>query len=282
MKNITTLLFVFFILTDNVWASDLPEKHGAIDAQLFIGKGENQPLMVGFGGGEGGNAWASDHWQETRNEFLKKGYAFLAIGYFGMPNTTQMLDKIPLDAIHQKIIKAGKNPKINSQKIALIGGSKGAELVLNLASRYPEISSVVAIVPSHVSFPGLTYTMDHSSWTFNGKEVPYVQATERIIPAALNREHHKVFSIMLEDGAGEGVEKARIPVEKINGTMMIISAREDEMWPSLMMSEQLVERLKQAKFTHHFEHIIAEGDHASSLNHFPEIFAFLEAHYKML
>ena len=111
-----------------------------------------------IGGGEGGNAWASDYWKELRNEFIKKGYAFLAIGYFGMENTPAFLDRISLNAIHDSIVNIAKNPKINRNKIALIGGSKGGELVLNLASRYQDINAVVAIVTSHVSFPALTYT----------------------------------------------------------------------------------------------------------------------------
>ncbi|VAW46735.1 hypothetical protein MNBD_GAMMA02-225 [hydrothermal vent metagenome] len=278
MKTASTVILI--LIFNALFASNLPEKHGAIDVQLFVGKNVNQPLVVGFGGSEGGNAWASDHWQATRDEFLNKGYAFLAIGYFGMPNTTQQLDRISLNAIYKAIVKAGENPQVNAKKIALIGGSKGAELVLNLASRYPAITSVVAIVPSHVSFPGLTYTMDHSSWTFNGEEVPYVPANERIIPAVMKRDLHTAFSIMLEDK--DWVKKARIAVEKINGSVLIISAREDEMWPSLLMSEQLVEHLEQAKFLHHFEHIVAEGDHASSLNHFPAVFAFLEKYFKTL
>jgi hypothetical protein len=73
---------------------------------------------------------------------------------------------------------------------------------------------------------------------------------------------------------------ARIPVEKINGSLLLISAREDEMWPSLMMSEMMIEKLKQVNFPHHVELIIAKSDHASSLNHFPEIFTFLDKHFK--
>ncbi len=276
MKTVIFCLAMLF--THITSAANLPDKHGAIDAQLFVGKNENQPLVVGFGGGEGGNAWASDYWEKTRDEFLDQGYALLAIGYFGMPNTSQLLDRVSLDAIYQEIIKAGKNPLVNGNKIALIGGSKGAELVLNLASRFPTITAVIAIVPSHVSFPGITYTMEHSSWTFEGEEVPFVPANERIIPAVLTRDLHTAFSIMIEDK--DWVEKARIEVEKINGPVMIISAREDEMWPSLMMSEQLIERLEQKKFPHHYEHIIAEGDHASSLNHFSDIFTFLKKHFK--
>ncbi|MGB6153213.1 MAG: hypothetical protein WBG48_14610 [Pricia sp.] len=41
-------------------------------------------MVVGFGGSEGGNAWANDRWSATRERFLAEGYAFLSVGYFGM------------------------------------------------------------------------------------------------------------------------------------------------------------------------------------------------------
>jgi len=69
------------------------------------------------------------------------------------PNT---LDRISLNAIHDAIIEVSKNTKIDAGKIALIGGSKGGELVLNLASYFDDIDAVIAISPSHVSFPAMT------------------------------------------------------------------------------------------------------------------------------
>lgn len=35
------------------------------ESLLYLGESENQPLVVGLGGSEGGNAWASDHWKTT-------------------------------------------------------------------------------------------------------------------------------------------------------------------------------------------------------------------------
>jgi len=57
-----------------------------------LGKGNKQPLIVGLGGSEGGNAWSSNYWKKTRDQFIEQGYAFLAIGYFranGTPDTLQ-------------------------------------------------------------------------------------------------------------------------------------------------------------------------------------------------
>ena len=144
MKKIFILVAVSFVIG---CSNDLPENQGKVQSGLFMGEGENKPLVVGLGGGEGGNTWASDRWKFTRDKFIKDGYAFLALGYFGVEGTPDHLDRISIEAVHQAIIDATRNPKINGKRIALIGGSKGAELALLLASHYSDINCVVALVP---------------------------------------------------------------------------------------------------------------------------------------
>ena len=45
---------------------NLPPRHGQIDTQLFARDGAPRTLLVGLGGSEGGNAWASDVWAPQR------------------------------------------------------------------------------------------------------------------------------------------------------------------------------------------------------------------------
>nr|WP_255589945.1 acyl-CoA thioester hydrolase/BAAT C-terminal domain-containing protein [Marinicella sp. NBU2979] len=170
-----------------------------------------------------------------------------------------------------------QNPQIDPHKLILIGGSKGGELVLNLASRYPDYQAVVALVPSHVSFPGLTFNMDHSSWTHQGKEVPFVKATPKIVGPRMTGDLHQVFTLMLEDV--DDRHEALIPVEKINGSVLLISAQHDEVWPSTLMSEKVILRLQQKSFQHPHAHWPIDGDHASVLDQFPQIIAHLKAQF---
>ena len=112
----------------------LPARHGQVDAELFARDGGKHPLIVGFGGGEGGNAWATNTWRKQRERFLDQGYAMLAVGYFGTPNSPEKLDRISLDGVHAAIMKAAQDPRVDGRCIAVIGGSRGAELALLLAS----------------------------------------------------------------------------------------------------------------------------------------------------
>jgi len=274
MVAMVTGIFIFF----ETYTPALSEDHGKIQAELFLGEADDQPLIVGFGGGEGGNAWASDRWKETRDRFIEQGYAFLAIGYFGGEGIPAALDRVALEAIHDSILAAADHPKIDHQRIALIGGSKGAELALNLASRFPEFRAVVGIVPAHVSFPATTFAAATSSWTFNGEEVPYVPMGWSAVPALLKGDMRGAFSVML--GNDEAVAGAGIAVERINGPILLVSATRDEMWPSTQMSEAMVRRLEGAGFPHHYEHVAIEGGHGEPLKHFDRILEFLSEHFR--
>jgi hypothetical protein len=145
-----------FYVVNSFDTETLPLNHGRVKAALFLGAYEKQALIVGLGGSEGGNAWASQRWKSQRDKYLAQGYAVLAVGYFGMDGAPEKLDRIALEGIHDAIIKAAQNPKIDGQCIAVIGGSKGGELALTLGSYFKEIKAVVGIVPGHAVFAGLT------------------------------------------------------------------------------------------------------------------------------
>lgn len=277
MNHFRFLLAGFlFVVSCQAFSQTLSTK--GVNSRLYVGDTDKQALIVGLGGSEGGNPWASNYWKKTRDEFINKGYAFLALGYFGAEGAPDTLDRISLENVHDAIIEATKNPKIDKNHIALIGGSKGAELALLLATHYSDIKCVVAIVPSHVAFPGLTNHLSTSSWSYQSKEVPYVPVSEEAIPALIKRDLRKAFDTMLNDKAA--VEKASIHVEDINGPVFLLSATQDEMWGSTPMSDAIIDRLKQHNFIHHYEHLAIEGGHAAPLKHFDKIFDFLANHFK--
>lgn len=274
---VLSILFIVFLLTQ--YTPTLSENHGKLDIKLYLGDSINQPLIVAFGGGSGGNDWTRNYLKEKREELLSRGYAVLAIGYFNSGNAPHSLDRISLNAISDTVMSIARQyPQIDANKIALLGGSKGGELILNLASRFNHFKAVVALSTSHVSFPALTWSANTSSWMYNGLEVPYVPASYETIAPALKGDLHEAFSIMLENK--EAVHQAEIAVERINGPILILSAKNDEQWPSTYMSEQLIERLKEKDFKHYFLHVALEGGHVEPLNHFEHVYDFLEQHLR--
>lgn len=278
--NKTTWAFLILILnfsTISIFSQDTL-KVANVEAVLYTGKSENQPLIVGLGGSEGGNAWTSDYWKKNRQEFLDKGYAFLAIGYFGCKNTPPILDKISINDVHNAIIEASKYQKINKKKIAVIGGSRGADLALLLGSYYPDISCVVGMSTSHAVFPGHTQEFATSCWTFDSKELPFVPVNDEAVPFLIKHDLRGAFEAMLNDTVAE--EKATIKVEMINGPVLLLSGTKDEIIPAVYMGNKIINRLKSNKFKYTYEHQIYEGSHAEPTKHFDKIFAFLEKNFK--
>lgn len=248
-----------------------------IESVLYLGNNKNQPLIVGLGGSEGGNAWTSDYWKKTRDQFLEKGYAFLALGYFGAKGTPGTLNKIAIEDVYNAIKVATKNKQVNKNKIAIVGGSRGADLALLLGSYYKDIKCVVSIVGSNAVFPGHTNHFSTSCWTYQNKELPFVPVNDEAVPFLMKRDLRGSFEAMLKDTLA--VETAGIQVEDIKGAVLFLSATKDEICPSTPMAERMMERLKCNKFPYYYEHKAIEGGHAAPLKHFDLIFDFLNTHF---
>lgn len=256
----------------------LPPQHGQVDVELFARDGGKRPLLVGLGGGEGGNAWASARWKPQRERFLDQGYALLALGYFGTPNSPEKLDRISLDGVHAAIMKAAQDPRVDGRCIAIVGGSRGAELALLLASHYPDIQAVVAIVPGSAVFPALTDAMTTPGFSLNDQSLPFVPMTWGATPDLLIGNLRGAFETIMQDEAA--MQRAAIAVEKINGPVQFVSASRDEMWPSKEMADAMMLRLKTNGFRHPFEHLVVQGGHGEPLDEFPKVEAFLDTHFK--
>jgi pimeloyl-ACP methyl ester carboxylesterase len=277
MRNLFCFVVTMFVL---ISCGQSDEEREALGAQsvLFLGEGTNQKLVVGLGGSEGGNAWATERWKPIRDKFIREGYAFLAVGYFGMEGTPEELDRISLEKVYYEMKQALQHEKVADSSLALIGGSKGAELALLLGSKYSDINCVVSIVGSHATFPALTFGAGTSSWSYNNEEVPYVPAPWASVPSMITGNLREAFEIMLEDTAA--VSKALIKVENIRGPVLCMSASQDEMWPSAEMSALVMKRLDEYNFPYAHEHIVVEGGHMEPLDEFDQILDFLNKHYK--
>jgi uncharacterized protein len=274
------LLSIVLILFYLGWRTpSLSANYGKMDTRLFLSNTEKQPLVVAFGGGSGGNDWERTYLKDKRDGFLARGFAVLAIGYFNTDQAPGSLDRISLNAISDTILHiASRYPQLDTSRIILMGGSKGGELVLNLASRFKHFKGVVALSTSHVSFPALTIGANTSSWQYNDQEVPYVPAPFKTLWPAVQGDLYSAFSMMLEDK--KAVALAEIEVENINGPILILSATRDEQWPATYMSQQIINRLAKKNFKHTYQHLPLEGDHVEPLNHFDQVFTFLEKEFK--
>jgi len=259
----------------------LPANHGKVAVELHAGDLAEgvapRPLLVGLGGAEGGNAWASPAWERQRERFLEQGYAMLALGYFGAPGTPEKLDRISLDGIHAAIRQAAGDPRVDANCIAVIGGSRGAEAALLLASHFPDIDAVVALVPGSAVFASGTTAMVTPAFSLHDQPLPFVPVPWSTTGDLLAGNLRGAFETMMDDTAA--MEQAAIAVERIAGPILFVSATRDEAWPSREMSDAMMQRLRAHGFAHAAEHIVVEGGHNEPLDEFPRIEAFLEANF---
>lgn len=124
-------------------------------------------IVICYGGSEG-----SPNFEEAQR-LAKEGYETLAVFMFGMKNQQKTLIKIPLEQFEDVLKYVNKNIE-EKTPITVLAASKGAEYALNLATKYDEISNLILIAPSAYIFAGLDFDNYGSSWTWNGKEIEYI------------------------------------------------------------------------------------------------------------
>ncbi len=204
---------------------------GQLHGVLFLpaSSGPRAGVLV-LGGSEGGLMTGKAAWLASR------GYAALALAYFRYEDLPPLLEGIPLEYFGNALAWMTHRPEIVSDRIAVMGTSRGGELALQLGSMYPQIRAVVAYVPASVRIAACCgNTRVPYAWTWRGQPLSYVFPRLMHNPAAMM--------------------SAAIAVEHTQGPVLLISGEDDGVWPSSMMANQVVARLKQSHFAYPVEHL---------------------------
>lgn len=203
------------------------------------------PAILVIGGAEGGSDWA----EATARMLSDHGYVALAEAYFNAPGLPQSLLSIPLERFRAGIDLLVSDVRVDHRRIAILGLSKGAEAALLIASHDRRIKAVVAGSPSDVVWQGLDRRTNlvASSWSRDGDPLPFTAFTKcttcQTLAALYSASHPEVGS----DGP------AVIPVEAIQGPILLISSAIDAVWPSGFMADAIVQRLAQRHFGHEIQ-----------------------------
>lgn len=235
-----------------------PEGH---IARLFIPPGPGpHPVVIVLAGSGGGFDL------DKAAVLSRHGFATLALAYFGLPPLPSWLHRVPLDYVEAALAWLVAQPEIDSERIGVLGISRGAELALLLGATLPQIRAVVAYAPSSTVWAagGRDKATGEliPTWTWRDAPVPFAPLPLRgfmlrsAVPVVLLRRP-VVFRNLFRKALcnREEVVRAAIPVENIRGSVLLVSGGDDRVWPAAEMSEEIVSRLRQRGFTHAFEHM---------------------------
>lgn len=219
-------------------------------------KGEQVlPAVLVVGGSEGGLRSA----EALAYRFAERGYASLAVAYFGAETLPKALANIPLEYFDRAVGWVQRQKLVDRGNLAVVGASRGGELALLLASHNPAFNRVVAIAPSHVVWGPVGPFKDPtiSAWTLNGQPLPFVNHLRE--PDYSAKPYRGTPDFLSDLRQTAIVEAAGIPVEKIHGAVLLLSGEDDQVWPAALMSRLAIKRLAAADHPYRFEHVSFPG-----------------------
>jgi len=230
--------------------------HGLVATWYPPTSGRKSPAIIVLGGSEGGEEGG----QYLGKSIAKHGYGVLSVAYFGAEGLPANQQEVPLEYFDTALAWLAAQPMVDRKRIGIYGISVGAETALVVAARHPEIKAVVAAVPSSVVWQGINmrdFTSIKSTYSLAGKPVPFV-------PYDNSKSFTSILDLYQRSLAKAVSQDAVIPVERIGGPILLLSAKDDRMWPSTMMAEQVVARLESAGFKPFYEHIAyADAGHGA-------------------
>jgi len=222
----------------------------------------NRTAVVLIGGGQWGDYWGVG--------FARRGFVGLSLPYVGLEGLPKLPEEIPLEYFESALKWLAEQPQVNPDKILVMGASRNAELALVIASQFQElVSGAIVYSPSAVAWSNtvLPYNSDQlkPSWTYRGKAIDFVS-----MPKISGSNTDLLQTLPYWQGGlnqTEQVEKAIIKVEKIRGPLLLLSGKDDRVWPAAQMADMLENYLEKHSFSFPFHNIqYEEAGHLISRN----------------
>jgi fermentation-respiration switch protein FrsA (DUF1100 family) len=197
--------------------------------------------------------------------YASHGYLAFSLAYFKAPGLSDYISNTPLEYFKKAMDWLRKTYRPYKNFVALSGQSRGGELVLLLASLFPDdVSAVVAYVPGAVIHSGQNAAdpavgREGPAWLLNGKELVHVWKDNKTATWAPFDEgpspHRHALAVLTALQDSDAVARARIKVENIKGPVILLSGTDDGSWPSSLYSKMVVDKLHEAGFPYEVQWI---------------------------
>ena len=223
--------------------------------------GEGRAAVLVLGGSLGGleNARAA--------ALASRGHPALALAYFGIDPLPDELVGVELEYFDTAIRFLIDRGLARPGRLALMGTSRGGELVLLLASRSRDVGGVIAYVPSGVVHYGIPTGGDRRrievsddpdqrppAWVVSGRGIPGAPVRFDLIDFG---DRPVRFCPAFRGGLADekAIESARIALDDVTVPVILFSTADDQVWPSPALADLAVERLTSSTSV---EHIVYE------------------------
>lgn len=200
------------------------------------------PAVLVLGGSTGGLGGA-----EAKAALLaSRGVAALAVAYFGAPGRPPDLVDIPVEHLGDCLAWLQGRPYADAERVGVVGSSRGAELALLVGATYGVVRRVVAAAPSNVAWGGAGpgAAPGSTAWTLEDRPLPSMGPWRAELAAQVFAQDPVRLAPIFDDALDDhdAVRAAEIPVERVDGSVLLISGGDDAMWPSRRMAEALLRR----------------------------------------
>lgn len=171
-----------------------------------------------------------------------RGYTALALHYFGGEGLPENPIELPLEYFQTAANWLLNYETTSSDQVGVFGGSYGGMTALLVGSTFDIVGPVVSRAGGGVIFEGINVN-DPSSvesetamYTLNGEPLSYVPIDE----VSGSQDYTNAINSTDESR----VEKATIPVEEIDGRVLLLSGADDSIWNSKYLHRIVADRLK--------------------------------------
>lgn len=212
--------------------------------------------------------------------YAAAGIQALALGYFRAPGLSHFISRTPLEYFERAL--AWTQRELDPLGGApLVGGqSRGGELTLLLASRFPEqILGAVAFVPGAFVFGAQGAAdpadgWDGPTWTVDGEPLEYLWHNNAGVTwqpwndAPPPARHSDVYVDGLHDR--DLARASRIPIEQFPGPVLCVSGLDDRAWPSSYASRLALDTLARHGHAAERQHLdYVDAGHGITIPHLP-------------
>ena len=244
-------------LIRNFTAKDLIIKSisDGFTGQLFYRENSCDKTILMLGGSDG----QMESLSLMAGPLATKGFKVLIIPYFGVKGLPEKLEEVPLEYFENIFHWLTVNDITKTKEIYIHGTSKGGELALLLASRYPQIKKVVAVEPHTYCFQALDGMMSGknvSSWSYQGKSIPFIKVDNSLFFEAHKKAVREGISFGFSSTyvksieSAENIEPARIKMENSEADILLICGEQDNIWNSFDACQEILHVLKRKNYRH--------------------------------